>query len=104
MTVWRVVVPVLFAAAAFGALARSVNASDFGRIGGLVAAIALVGVGIGVLRGRRWALGAAFFLGLFWLWAAVALRIQGVIGSPEIVIWLAWSVAVIAGSVKARPT
>ena len=104
MTAWRVVVPVLFVAAALGALARSANGSDFGRVGGLVAAVMLVGVGIGVPRGRRWALGAAFFLGLFWLWAAVALRIQGIIGSPEIVIRLAWSLAVITGSVKARPT
>ena len=101
--VWRGVVPALLAAAAVGAIARSADGSSVGRAGGVLAAVALAAVGVGVARGSRWASGAAFFLGIFWLWAAVALRVQGVMDAPEIFIWLAWSLAVIAGSLKARP-
>jgi hypothetical protein len=102
MSTWRTIVPVLFAAAAVGALVRSADASFVGRSGGVVAALALGAVAVGVFRGRRWALGAAFFLGLFWAWAAVSLRVQGVMSTPEIVVWLAWSAVVMAGSVRAR--
>ncbi len=98
----RVVVALLLTAAAIGSVFRSANASSFGRFGGGVAAAALLAVAIGVARERRWADGSAFFLGLFWLWAAVALRIQGVIGAPEIFVWLAWSIAVITGSIRVR--
>jgi hypothetical protein len=96
------VVALLLSAAGIGAVFRSANASSFGRFGGGVAAVALLAVAIGVAREQRWADGAAFFLGLFWLWAAVALRIQGVIGAPEIFVWLAWSITVIVGSVRVR--
>ena len=99
---WRVLVAMLLGAAAIGAVFRSANASTVGQAGGWLAAVALAAVAVGVVCERRWAHGAAFFLGLFWLWAAVALRIQGVMGTPEIFIWLVWSVTVIAGSVRVR--
>lgn len=102
MSFWRIVVPALLGAAAIGAIVQSADASTVGRVGGVVAAIALATVGVGVGVGRRWALGAAFFLGIFWLWAALALRIQGVMTGVEVVVWLAWSVIVIAGTLKAR--
>ena len=104
MSPWRLLVPLLLGAAAIGAILQSADASTVGRVGGFVAAVALVAVGIGVWGGRRWALGAAFFLGVFWLWATLALRIQGVMTSPEVFVWLAWSVVVIAGALKARTT
>lgn len=99
---WRALVALLLAGAAIGALTRSADASDLGRAGGIFAVAVLGVVGVGVWRGRRWAEGAAFFLGVFWLWAAVALRIQGVMRGPEVALWLAWSLAVIGGTLKAR--
>lgn len=102
MSFWRWVVAILLGAAAIGAFVRSADASDLGRIGGIFAMAVLVVVGVGVWRGRRWAEGAAFFFGVFWLWAALALRIQGVIRGAEAVVWLAWSAAVIVGTLKTR--
>lgn len=102
MNIPRVVVPVLLGAAAVGAIVISSDASDVGRIGGIVAAVMLGVVAAGAVRGRRWALGSAFFLGLFWLWATLALRLQGVMTGIDVAIWLAWSLAVMAGSVRAR--
>ncbi|MGH2758211.1 MAG: hypothetical protein ACRDKJ_01470 [Actinomycetota bacterium] len=102
MRVSRLLVAALLGAAAIGAVFRSANASTVGQVGGWLAAAALAAVAVGVARERRWAYGSAFFLGLFWLWAAVALRIQGVMGAPEIFAWLIWSVAVIVGSVRVR--
>ena len=99
---WRPLVAVLLGAAAIGAIFRSANASSVGRAGGWLAAAALAAVAVGVLRDRRWAYGAAFFLGLFWLWAAVALRVQAVLGTPEGFAWILWSLVVITGSVRAR--
>lgn len=92
----------MMGAAAMGAIVRSADASVVGRAGGFIAAVALALVGLGVWFGRRWAHGAAFFLGVFWLWAALALRIQGVMSGAEFFVWLAWSAAVIAGALKAR--
>jgi hypothetical protein len=102
LNLWRALVAVLLGAAAIGAIFRSANASTVGRYGGLLAAVALGAVAVGVFRARRWADGSAFFLGLFWLWAAVALRIQGVMDAPEIFVWLVWSIAVMVGSVRVR--
>jgi hypothetical protein len=93
---------VLFAAAAVGALFRSAGSGLVGRTGGIVAAVALAGVGFGVYRGRKWALGSAFFLGLFWAWAAIALGVQDVMSPAEVVVWLAWSAVVMTGSVRVR--
>lgn len=102
MNIWRVLVPVLLGVASIGAIVVSADSSAVGRTGGFLAALALGVVGAGVARGRPWAHGAAFFLGLFWLWATLALRIQGVMTGPEVVGWLAWSLVVMAGSVRAR--
>ena len=102
MSVWRLVIPVLLGLAGIGAIVVSADASTVGRTGGVLAALALGVVGAGVARGRLWAYGAAFLLGLFWLWATLALRIQGVMSGPEVLGWLAWSVVVMAGSVRAR--
>lgn len=99
---WRLLVPVLLGGAGIGAIVVSADASAVGRTGGFLAAAALVVVSAGVARAKPWAHGAAFFLGLFWLWATLALRIQGVMTGPEVLGWLAWSVVVMAGSVKAR--
>lgn len=98
----RIVVPVLLAAAAIGAIVVSADGSALGRLGGIIAAVTLGVVAAGSVRGRNWALGAAFFLGLFWLWATLALRLQGVMTGLEVVVWLSWSVVVMIGSVRAR--
>jgi hypothetical protein len=42
------------------------------------------------------------FLGLFWLWAVVAVSLQGVIAAPGLGVWLAWSLVVMIGSVRGR--
>lgn len=99
---WRYVVGGLLGAAALGAILRSANASTVGQAGGWLAAAALAAVAVGVARERRWAFGSAFFLGVFWLWAAISLRIQGVMGGVEILVWLMWSITVIVGSLRAR--
>lgn len=102
MSASRVVVAVLLGAAAVGALVISADASSVGRFGGIVAAAILALVGAGVARSRRWAMGAAFFLGVCWLWATLALRLQGVMAGIDVAVWLTWSVAVMVGSVRAR--
>lgn len=104
MSLWRALVPALLGVAAAGAVLRSANSSSVGRAAGVLAAAAIGLVAVGVWRERRWAYGAAFFLGLFWLWAVVALGVQGVIAAPEILGWVAWSVAVLVGAVRSRPT
>lgn len=98
----RIVVGVLLALAAGAALAQSFDSGTLGRLGALAAAAVMGVVGVGVLRHRAWAEGAAFFLGLFWLWATLALRIQGAMSAPEVYVWLPWSLAVIIGSLRAR--
>jgi hypothetical protein len=92
----------LLGVAAVGAIARSANAGSLGRISGVFAAMAMGAVAVGVLRRRPWAYGSAFLLGVFWLWAVVALRIQGEMEAREFVVWLAWSIVVTMTSVRAR--
>jgi hypothetical protein len=99
----RVLVAVLLAGAAVGAIGRSVNGSDVARVAGMFAAAALGAVAVGVVRKRTWASGAAFFIGLCWLWAIIALRVQGVLEAPEIALWIAWSIVVMVVSVRTRP-
>lgn len=96
------VTAVLLGAAAVGAVAQSANASDLGRLGAGVGALVMVGVAYGVLRRRAWAFGSAFLLGMCWLWAVVALTVQGSFGALESVIWLAWSIVLIVMSVRLR--
>lgn len=103
MTLSRLLVAVLLAVAAVGAIARSINGSDVARVAGVFAALALGTIAVGVIRERMWAFGAAFFIGLFWLWAIIALRVQGVLEAPEIVLWIAWSIVVMVVSVRTRP-
>ncbi len=99
---WRAATALLLGGAAVGAIVRSANASDVGRVGGVFAALALLVVGVCAWRGQRWASGAAFLLAVCWIWASLALAIQGVIGGAEAAIWLVWAGLVIAGSVSGR--
>jgi hypothetical protein len=59
-------------------------------------------VAVAVLRKQDWAWGVAFLLGLCWFWAAIALRVQGVLAPAEIFLWLAWSVTVMIATVRGR--
>jgi hypothetical protein len=102
MTRWRVATGVLLAAAAVGAVVRSANASDVGRVGGAIAALFLLVVGVFAWRGERWAAGAAFLLAICWAWATLALALQDVIGFGEALVWLVWSAVVIGASVNGR--
>ena len=99
---WRPLIAVLLGVAAIGTLVRVANASALGRVTGVGAIVALIVVALGVLREEDWAFGAAFFLGLCWFWAAIALRVQGVLAPAEIFLWLAWSVAVMIATVRGR--
>jgi hypothetical protein len=103
MTLSRWLVASLLGVAAVGALARSINGSDVARVAGILAALALGAIAYGVIKERLWAYGSAFFIGLCWLWATIALRVQGVLGGVEIALWIAWSVIVMAMSVRMRP-
>jgi hypothetical protein len=85
-----------------GAIAQSANATSFGRFGGVLAAVLLVVVAIGVVRSWRWAPGIAFLLGLFWLWASVGLTVQRQLSLPQVIVWIAWSIVVMAAAVAAR--
>jgi hypothetical protein len=98
----RAAVAVLLAVAAMGAVAQSANATSFGRFGGVMAAVLLVVVAIGVVRAWRWAPGVAFLLGLFWLWAVVGLTVQRQLSLPQVIVWLAWSIVVMAAAVAVR--
>lgn len=102
MTLVRIVAALLLAGAAVGAVAISASASAFGRVGGVFAAAVLVVVAVGVVRAWRWAYGIAFLLGLFWLWAVVALAIQGQMSPVQMIVWIAWSVTIMAAAVRAR--
>jgi FtsH-binding integral membrane protein len=101
---WRTLAAALLAAAALGAIARSVDSSFVGRAAGVTAAFAVGWVAYGVFRGRPWALGSGFFVALLWFWATLALRVQGVIGAPEFVVWIAWALTVMVCTVRARPS
>ena len=98
------VVAGLLIGAAAGAVVVSRDASPVGRSGGVVAAGILAVVAAGSAAGAGWALGAAFLMGLFWLWATVALTVQRLFGPGETLIWLAWSFGVLVSSVWARRT
>lgn len=99
---WRTATAVLLAAASIAAVLRGANASPFGRFASVLAAAALLGVALAVLREQPWAWGATFLLGICWSWAAIALRVQDVLGPGEMLMWLAWSVTVIVASVRGR--
>ena len=103
MTLSRLSVACLLAVAAAGALVRSVNGSDVARVAGILAALFLGVIAFGVIKDRAWAYGSAFFIGLCWLWATIALRVQGVLGGVEIVLWIAWAIIVMIMSVRLRP-
>jgi hypothetical protein len=98
----RATTAVLLSVAAMGAIAQSANATSFGQFGGVMAAVLLVVVAIGVVRAWRWAPGVAFLLGLFWLWAVVGLTVQRQLSLPQVIVWLAWSIVVMAAAVAAR--
>jgi hypothetical protein len=93
---------VLLAAAAVGAVARASDASIVGRVGGVFAALVLVVIAAGVVRGGRWAYGAAFLIAVCWFWAVLALRVQAVVSWAEATIWLSWAVALGVASVIGR--
>lgn len=97
-----VVLVVLLAVGAVAALGRGLTATPLTRLGTVVGAFLLVGVAYGAHRRRGWELGAAFFLGLFWLWAAVALGLQGRMGPAQTLGWIAWAGVVMVVSVAAR--
>jgi hypothetical protein len=101
---WRPLIAVLLAVAALGTIVRIANASALGRVAGVGAVVMLIVVALAVLREEQWAFGAAFFLGLCWFWAAIALRVQGVLAPAEIFLWLAWSVTVMIATVRGRAT
>ncbi len=104
MTTWRTAAGVLLGVAALGAIARSADSNFVGRFAGVIAAFAVGWVAYGVFRGRPWALGAGFFVALLWFWATLALRVQGVIGVIEFIVWIAWAIIVMVATVRARPT
>ena len=102
MTVVRILAALLLGAAAVGAVAESASASPLGRFGGVFAAAVLVVVAIGFVRVWRWACGVAFLLGLFWLWAVVGLLIQGQLSLVRTIVWIAWSLVIMAAAVRGR--
>jgi hypothetical protein len=102
VTAVRITAALLLGAAAVGAVAISASASPFGRLGGVFAAAVLVVVGVGFVRVWRWAYGVAFLLGLFWLWAVIALGLQGQMSLGSMIVWIAWSVVIMTAAVRAR--
>ncbi len=102
MILWRLLMVMLLLVAAAGAVVQSANASDLGRLGAAIAALLMCGVAYGVFRREAWAFGSAFLLGICWLWAVIALTVQGSFGALQLVVWLAWSIVVIVGSVRLR--
>lgn len=92
----------LLAVAALGALRVSANASPFGRLGGVLAAAVLGVVAVGFVRTWEWSYGIGFLLGLFWLWAAVGLAVQGEMSLVQAIVWIAWSVVIMTAAVRAR--
>lgn len=92
----------LLCLAGVGAIVQSANASDVGRVGGVLAALVMAAVAAGVLRRQTWAFGLVFLLGICWFWAAVALGAQGSFSAFELVVWLAWSIVMIVAGVRLR--
>lgn len=93
---------VLLGIAASAAVIQALRATTLTRLLSMMAAIALGTVGAGCIRAQGWAVGAAFFLGLFWLWAAVALGLQGRLGGLDVAGWTAWAIIVMVLSVRTR--
>ena len=102
MTAVRITAALLLAAAAAGAVVISSGASPVGRFGGVMAAALLVVVAVGFIREWRIAYGVAFLLGLFWLWAVIGLAIQGQMSVVRVIVWIAWSVVIMAAAVHAE--
>jgi len=102
VTAVRLTGALLLAAAAVGAVAVSANASPVGRFGGVLAGALLVAVAVGFVRQWRIAYGVAFLLGLFWLWAVIGLAVQGELSLVRVIVWIAWSVVIMAVAVRAR--
>ena len=102
MNLWRVMTGALLVVAAFGSVVRVANGSFIGRTAGVFAALILVLVAVNVIRQQDWAYGAAFFLGICWFWAAVALRVQNALGPGDVAFWLVWSVATMISSIRCR--
>lgn len=97
-----IVLSVLLGIAGAAAVIQALRATALTRLLSMAAAIILGAVGLGCVRGRGWALGSAFFLGLFWLWAVMALGVQGRLGGLTLGGWLGWSIIVLVVSVRAR--
>ena len=104
MSTWRTAAAVLLGLAAVGALVRSLDAGFIARFASVLAAASMAWVANGIFRTRTWARGAGFFIAIFWFWATLALRVQSVIGAGEFVVWIAWAVAVMVATVRARPS
>lgn len=102
INMWRVATGILLFVAAFGSIASVADASFLGRIAGVFASFALVMIGVNVIRQQNWAYGAAFFMGICWFWAAIALRVQNALSPAEVAFWLVWSVVVMVSSVRSR--
>jgi hypothetical protein len=96
------VLAALLTAGAVAAFLRGASQGFLGRFAGVLGAGAILVVVLAVMRERDWAFGAAFLLGVCWLWAVVALRVQDVIAPGGFAVWLAWSVGVIVLSVRGR--
>lgn len=92
----------LHAAAAVGALAQGASTSPTGRMVSGFAAVTILTVATGVMRRRMWAVGASFLIGVFWLWAAIGLTVQQELAPAQTFLWVAWSFAMIAASLRAR--
>ena len=101
MSAIRLAAALLLGAAAVGAVAISASASPLGRFGGVLAAAVLVVVAVGFIRQWRPAYGVGFLLALFWLWAVVGLAIQGQMSLARGIVWIAWSVVIMAAAVRA---
>jgi hypothetical protein len=101
---WRTLAAALLLVAAIAALVRSLDGNFMARVASVMACATIGLVALGVYRERSWALGAGFFIALFWFWATLALRVQGVIGAPEFVGWITWAIVVIVSTVRARPS
>jgi hypothetical protein len=97
------VAAVLLALAAVAAFVRSVDEGFIARFASLLAAMSMAWIAFGIYRSRSWALGAGFFIAIFWFWATLALRVQSSIGAVEFMGWIAWSIAVMVATVRARP-
>ncbi|HVL80288.1 MAG TPA: hypothetical protein VM840_01690 [Actinomycetota bacterium] len=95
-------VSVLLAVAVVAALNRTAAGDGYVRTAGAATAAMLVWCIAAVIRRRQWAIGIAFFLGLLWLISASALGLQRRLDPGATTGWVAWAVALMAASLKAR--